>query len=182
MAQPFKRPLIPSAVQGNLTDQLSENAMKSHFAAPWSTKLKLLTAAFLLLCGAVYFYAGGISTAVVPALILACAVFAVRGYSIHDSKLLIHRLGWSKTFNLAELSSVEASPGVTMGSVRTWGIGGLFGYVGYFHNSTLGTYRAYATDRANAVVLDFEGQKVVVTPEGPAEFVEALRSRLDQYA
>ena len=43
-------------------------------------------------------------------------------------------------------------------------------------HSILGSYRAYATSRENTVVLDFDGKKVVVTPEMPTEFAEAVRS------
>jgi hypothetical protein len=107
-------------------------------------------------------------------------VFAVRGYSLLDGQLLIHRLGWATRFDLADLTSVEFSPGATIGSIRTMGIGGLFGFVGHFRNEILGSYRAYATDEENTVILDFSGEKIVVTPDSPVEFVAAVEAaRLD---
>lgn len=151
--------------------------MKKHFTAPWSTTVKLWTAAFLVLCGVIYFYADGFGALLIVAVVLLCLVFSVRGYSILDGRLLIHRLGWSKKFDLSELTSVEFNPDATLGSIRTWGIGGVFGNIGYFRNSILGTYRAYTTDSKNTVVLDFGGKRVVVTPGAPAEFAEAARSQ-----
>ena len=63
-----------------------------------------------------------------------------------------------------------------MGSLRTMGIGGLFGFVGYFHNEILGSYRAYATNELNTVVLVFDGETIVVTPDDPEAFVEAVKA------
>jgi hypothetical protein len=63
-----------------------------------------------------------------------------------------------------------------MGSVRPMGIGGLFGFVGYFHNQVLGTYKAYATHDLNTVAMVFGGEKIVVTPDDPQAFVEAVKA------
>ena len=148
--------------------------MREHFFAPWSTRLKLMTgglAAILIIAAAV---TAGPGSLVIVAILLVAAVFAIRGYSVMDGRLLIHRLGWSNKFDLAELVSAEVSPGATMGSLRTMGIGGLFGFVGHFHNEILGSYKAYATNEFNTVVLVFGDQTIVVTPDDPEEFVEAV--------
>jgi hypothetical protein len=112
-------------------------------------------------------------------IVLVAAAFAIRGYSVVEGKLLIHRLGWATKYDLARLSSVESSPGVTVGSMRTMGIGGLFGFVGHYHNAVLGSYKAYATNELNTVVLAFEGETIVVTPDDPAGFVEAVEAACD---
>jgi hypothetical protein len=39
----------------------------------------------------------------------------------------------------------------------------------------LGRYRAYATDASKSVVLKFGDKNIVVTPDDPKAFVEALR-------
>ena len=148
--------------------------MREHFFAPWSTKLKLMTgglAAILIVAAAV---TAGPGSLVILAILLVAAAFAIRGYSVMDGRLLIHRLGWSNKFDLSELVSAEVSPGATMGSLRTMGIGGLFGFVGHFHNEILGSYKAFATNELNTVVLVFGDQTIVVTPDDPEEFVEAV--------
>ncbi len=152
-------------------------SVQEHFRAPWSTRLKVITAAALLICGAVYFTADLLGSLLILALVILCLVFAVRGYSITDDKLLIHRLGWVKSFDLSDLSTVELSPGANIGSIRAWGIGGVFSFVGYFRNAVLGNYRAYVTDSKNAVVLVFNGSKIVVTPANPANFVTSVRAK-----
>ncbi len=150
--------------------------MKQHFFAPWSTKLKAMTIALLVVCLVAAYAAKGWGSLVILAIVLVAATFAIRGYSVIDGRLLIHRLGWSTKFDLSRLSSVEVSPGATMGSIRAMGIGGLFGFVGYFRNEILGTYKAYATNELNTVVLDFGGEKIVVTPDEPEEFLQAVEA------
>jgi hypothetical protein len=150
--------------------------MREHFRAPWGRKLQLTTAVFLVICLAVLFTVQNPGRYVVLGIVFVAALFAVRGYSVLDGKLLVHRLGWATKFDLSTLSSAEVSPGASMGSVRALGIGGLFGFVGRYRNEVLGLYRAYATNDLNTVVLDFGGEKVVVTPDDPEQFVEVVQA------
>ena len=150
--------------------------MREHFYAPWSTKLKLTTGAFAAILVVAAVVAGGWGSAVIVGILMVVAAFAVRGYSVMDGKLLIHHLGWANKFDLSKLSKAEVSPGVTMGSARTMGIGGLLGFVGYFRNEILGSYKAYATNEFNTVVLVFGNETIVVTPDDPEAFVEAVRA------
>jgi hypothetical protein len=150
--------------------------VNQHFFAPWSTRLKVMTVALVLICLVAAYTVKGWGSLVILAIVLIAATFAIRGYSVIDGRLLIHRLGWSTKFDLSRLTSVEVSPGATMGSIRTMGIGGLFGFVGHYRNEILGTYKAYATNEFNTVVLDFDGEKIVVTPDKPEEFAEAVEA------
>jgi len=150
--------------------------MREHFAAPWSTKLKATTALFVAVLLMAAYATKGWASLVVLAIFLVAAAFAIRGYSVRQGKLLIHRLGWATTYDLAALVSAEVSPGTTIGSLRAMGIGGLFGFVGHFHNAVLGSYKAYATNELNIVVLEFASEKIVVTPDDPHEFVDALQA------
>jgi hypothetical protein len=150
--------------------------MREHFRAPWSTKLKLTTGVFAAVLIAVAVMNPGWGSGLAVAILVVAAAFAIRGYSVMDGKLLIHRLGWATRFDLATLTRVEVNPGATMGSVRAMGIGGLFGFVGHFHNQVLGSYKAYATHDLNTVVMVFDGQTIVVTPDDPQAFVEAVKA------
>lgn len=150
--------------------------MREHFFAPWSTRLKLTTGVFaaVLLVAAVA--AAGWGSAVAAGILVVAGAFAIRGYSVMDGRLLIHRLGWSTKFDLTELTSAGVNPGATLGSLRTMGIGGLFGFVGRYYNEILGSYRAYATNEFNTVVLMFGDETIVVTPDDPQAFVAAVRA------
>lgn len=150
--------------------------MQKHFTASWSPKLKGTTAVFTLILLAVAVLVREWGALIAFAVFLISAAFAVRGYSLVDGQLLIHRLGWATKFDLSALSSAEVSPGATLGSIRTLGIGGLFGFVGHYRNQVLGSYKAYATNELNTVVLDFSGEVIVVTPDSPEEFVDAMKA------
>ena len=65
-------------------------------------------------------------------------------------------------------------------SVRTFGIGGLGGYIGRFRNERLGAYQAYVTNAANMVVLVFGNKAVVISPGRPADFLDDLAARAPQ--
>lgn len=154
--------------------------MRQHFKAPWGTKLWVMTAGVLAILVVALVTVKGWAALLLVAIVGLALALTVRGYSVLDGQLLIHRLGWATRFDLADLTSVEFSPGATIGSIRTMGIGGLFGFVGHFRNEILGSYRAYATDEENTVILDFSGEKIVVTPDSPVEFVAAVEAaRLD---
>jgi hypothetical protein len=150
--------------------------MRQHFRAPWSNKLKGLTVVFVAILAIAAYSAKGWASLVMLAILLVAAAFAIRGYSLSDDKLLILRMGWATQYDLVRLSKVEISPGATLGSVRTMGIGGLFGFVGHYHNAILGSYKAYATNDLNTVVLGFGDETIVVTPDDPAAFVAAVEA------
>ncbi|MCQ3829588.1 hypothetical protein HXX02_09015 [Microbulbifer elongatus] len=157
------------------------NVNRTFYRAPWSRQLQLIT----LLCSVILL---GISFALllhtpaeapaiyqlgiwIPLLTLVLsAAFAVRGYQLEDKHLYIVRLGWRSRLCLAQLQAVTVDSAAMDGSIRLFGNGGLFAYLGLFRNSKLGRYRAYATDTARSVVLHLPTRTVVVTPDNPSEF------------
>ncbi|MFC6632120.1 PH domain-containing protein [Microbulbifer taiwanensis] len=157
------------------------------FRAPWSHQLKWITAlSTLLLLGiplllmgkAPQAHSGFYSAAILlpPAILIVSALFAIRGYRIEGDNLLILRPGWKTRFALGELIEVKSDPEAMRGSIRLFGNGGLFGYIGLYRNSGLGRYRVFATDMSKAVVLRFPERTLVVTPDRPQQFVQALKN------
>jgi hypothetical protein len=63
------------------------------------------------------------------------------------------------------------------GSIRIFGNGGLFSFSGSFRNRKLGSYRAYVTDVKNAVVIKLPSGVLVVSPDSPDRFVDAVRGK-----
>ena len=146
----------------------------STFRAPWSTTVKLFTVAISAALLAVVAGTNAVVAAVVAAIVMTTALFAVRGYSVDEQHVTVHRLIGAKRFSLDAVRSAEHRPGITGGSWRLFGVGGLFGSVGVFHNKALGRYHAFTTDAARSVVLDLGDRTVVVTPDDPVRFVEAV--------
>ncbi|HEX3126953.1 MAG TPA: PH domain-containing protein [Thermoanaerobaculia bacterium] len=159
----------------------------SSFGAPWSTLLKIMTAfavAILAIVGFVFvtefprevaaeipFYFAMLA---VSGAFLGSAFFVVRGYELEPNVLLVRRLLWSTKIPLDNLTNAWADETAMKGSLRLFGNGGLFVFAGLFTNRKLGRYRAFATQPRNSVVLKFTNRTVVVTPDRPVEFLQAL--------
>ena len=158
------------------------------FGAPWSASLRwatLLGCAVLLgTAAAVWvapppgaFLAKGSASVLSLLLIGGTALFTIRGYRLEGRQLLVDRLLWSTRVPLDRLDATEIAPDAMRRSVRLFGNGGLFAFAGWFRNRRLGTYRAFATDPSHSVVLRFPNRRVVVTPDDPQRFAEALAVR-----
>jgi len=168
------------------TENLRASPVRTHFGAPWCRSVKAITFGVIglaaVLCGVQMVtrlpYLVSSLNILIFAVILQSLFLGVNGYSIKDGKLMIHRLGWATKFDLAKLSGFERNPRALMGSIRLFGNGGIFCYLGYFRNGLLGRYRAYVTDTAKCVVLEFGGNKIVISPDDPEVFVEALRETI----
>ena len=154
------------------------------FDAPWATFVKVVSVAataillFVALGVAPRFETGSwlwYVNSIVPALVVGGALlFMVRGYRLEPNRLLVERLFWSTTIELAGLETARHDPAAMKRSLRLFGNGGMFVIAGLFSNSRLGRYRAFATDPKKSVVLDFGNRKIVVTPGEPEELVRRL--------
>ncbi len=156
------------------------------FHAPWSRKLGYSTLLLILILfgastlGRMTIHDGDLFAAFmvtgVPLLLASgSSLFVIRGYIITEESLFVQRLFWNTQIDLSNLSSCEVNPTAMARSLRTFGNGGMFCISGYFHNSTLGNYRAFATDPKLSVVLRFSDKIIVVTPDNPQQFAAALR-------
>ena len=164
------------------------SAKDRRFRAPWSTSLRWVTllgcAVLLGTAVAVWvalppkdFVVRGTASVVSLLLIGGTALFTIRGYRLEGRQLLVDRLLWSTRISLDGLHAAEIAPDAMRRSIRLCGNGGLFAFAGWFRNRWLGTYRAFATDPARSVVLRFPNRRVVVTPDDPQRFAEALAVR-----
>jgi hypothetical protein len=153
------------------------------FSAPWSKQLTLMTIVCHVICigiAVIGMVSPGhpvtrLSMIVLPLLVLISgSLFMIRGYTLNNGRLIVHRLGWDSLVDLASLASVVHDPSAMSGSVRTAGNGGLFAFCGWFYNRKLGSYRAFGTDPHRAVVLRFANRVVVVTPDAPERLVDEI--------
>ena len=155
------------------------------YSAPWSPSLIAVSTLATLVCLglAVGLLAAGPGRSqwlgLLPLLILlACALFSIRGYSLTASTLRVHRPFWTTQVSLANLSSARFEPSAMRWSLRLWGNGGLFSITGFFFNRPLGRYRAWVTDPHRTVVLRFPTRTLLISPSEPEEFINHLRSLL----
>lgn len=155
--------------------------MRRQFRAPWDWLLIGITSGIIILFGVLNFVSPNLFVAMLLwGIVLGSSAFGVYGYSIQDGKLKILRLGWSKDIKLSEIKNAENKPNAMMGSLRRFGIGGLFGYIGYFSNSILGRYKAYATHTKRTVVIDVGKERIVISPDDPAALLDSLKEAQKQ--
>jgi len=104
--------------------------------------------------------------------------FSPKGYVMEEGELTILRPFKAKNYPLSDIQSVsEVEKKNLKGSIRTFGVGGLFGYFGLFRNNTYGNMVWYATRRDRFVVIErSNGKTIVITPDDPAAFVAAYQA------
>lgn len=105
-------------------------------------------------------------------------VFALRpiSYTLTPETLTIHRLFKDVAIDRANIAKTELlAKDQTSWSVRTFGVGGLFGYFGKFANSKLGSMTWYATRKDRMVlVLSTNNKKIIITPDDEQGFVASM--------
>jgi Bacterial PH domain len=97
-------------------------------------------------------------------------------YRITNDELVVYRLLRSVHIPLKNISrSEQIDRKLISWSLRTFGVGGLFGYYGRFRNQALGTMIWYATRKDNPVMIQTVGdEKIILTPDDPVQFLEAI--------
>ncbi|MGA2853961.1 MAG: PH domain-containing protein [Verrucomicrobiota bacterium] len=148
--------------------------------APWSPLLILMSIGLTILCGgmAFRFFVRGNSMEIMIgvgmlAITFGCALFTIRGYTITQNALLVHRLLWNTRLSLGGLKSAQFELGAMRWGIRC-GNGGFFSFTGLFYNRKLGFHRAFVTDHIRTVVLRYIHRTVVVSPADPEAFVRDL--------
>lgn len=108
-------------------------------------------------------------------LLIYFIAFAFRpiNYKVSADKLIVHRPFTDVKIDRNQIKSVELLNKEKTGwAIRTFGVGGLFGYYGKFANSKLGSMTWYATRRNKTVLVQtIDDKKIILTPDEPEKFV-----------
>jgi hypothetical protein len=104
---------------------------------------------------------------------LFCFLYRPIDYRITANKLIINRLIKKVILDKSEILNVVLLTNEDLKwTIRTYGVGGLFGYFGKFRNSKIGNMTWYATRRNNAILINLkDGQKIVITPDNPESLI-----------
>ncbi len=98
-------------------------------------------------------------------------------YKIKDRNVIVHRHLSDVIVLRSEIKNIQLIDNQKLkGSIRTFGVGGVFGYFGQFLNRDLGCMTWYATQRDhNAVLIELtNNKKIILTPDEPEQFVQQL--------
>jgi len=102
-------------------------------------------------------------------------------YSVDSDNLIIHRQAGKITIKKSQIQSAGIIEEGSMGFViRTFGVGGLFGYFGEFYSRPMGAMTWYVTRQDKFVLIITSLRKIVVSPDDSERFIDALTITLDQ--
>jgi hypothetical protein len=66
------------------------------------------------------------------------------------------------------------------GTIRTFGVGGLFGYFGNYHNAKIGSFTMYGSQRNYWVIIyTKQGDVIMLTPDDPIAFIDRVKMKMD---
>ena len=113
----------------------------------------------------IFFYSGLFLFLVV--IILICYYYAPQSYIVDSSDLFIVRYAGNVKIKLSDIAQVVLLPDNEVGGmVRTFGVGGLFGYYGKYYSFKMGSLTLYTTQRKNRIlIITRQGQKMLITPD-----------------
>ena len=94
-------------------------------------------------------------------------------YVITSGEIIVHRLFSDVKIERNNIRSVELLNKDQLGwTIRTFGVGGLFGYYGKFANSKIGSMTWYATRQDRTIIIrTVDDKKIILTPDDPEKFV-----------
>jgi hypothetical protein len=157
-------------------------AMK--YTASMDTPVVIITTCTTILFAAVIVVQYTVQETVMPSIIslllagIYLFIFLLKPvyYFVDSHQLVIHRLLNNVVIERSRISTVSLLDIKEIrGSVRTFGVGGLFGYFGRFYRYGIGSMTWYATRRNHLVlIVTHDGQKIIVTPDDTATFISEL--------
>jgi len=152
------------------------NVDRQEFSAPWGRLLKGMSGGVVVLFMGIAAFGNTDGMILsLPLFLILALPFMIRGYVVSEGMLVIRRLGWETKIPLDNLQSLDVIPHAMHGAIRLFGNGGLFSITGLYRSKALGNFRAFVTDLNHTVVLHFPGRTVVISPDDPTEFIDAVK-------
>jgi hypothetical protein len=103
-------------------------------------------------------------------------IFRPISYAVTEQEVIIHRPLKDVKINRKDIQSVEIlDENFAKNTLRTFGVGGLWGYFGKFAHSSMGSMDWYVTRRDRLVLLkNSENKKMVLSPDEVELFIKEL--------
>ena len=113
---------------------------------------------------------------ILSATMIICWLLAPRAYTLNKETLTIHRAAGNVVILTRSINGVRPlDTSMLAGTIRIFGVGGLFGYFGSFSIPAIGSTRFYASQNRNHVLIHTtDGKRLLITPDDLA-FLEELR-------
>ena len=99
-----------------------------------------------------------------------------KSYEINEKSLIIKRPFKDVIIDRSQIiSATPVESSALKWAIRTFGVGGLFGYFGKFWNKEFGDMTWYATQRSHTVlIITNNQQKIILTPNEEDVFIKEV--------
>lgn len=141
--------------------------MTSNYKASLDLPAKLITGLFHILC--LFFAFKGM---LLPALLLfltdvVCYLLHPTSYELNKDELIIKRPIKPVVIKRTDIEDIVFLTDEQLKwTIRSFGVGGLFGYFGYFYNRQLGSMLWYTSQRTNRILIRLKNEeKIVISPD-----------------
>lgn len=116
--------------------------------------------------------------ALLPLIYLVVFALSPKEYIINHEELVIKKVMGKTVIRRASIVGIEILQQKDVsGALRTFGVGGLFGYFGKFYKKQLGSMNWYATRLDTPVLITtIDNVKYLLSPDEPIRFSEALKT------
>ncbi|WP_353721144.1 PH domain-containing protein [Dyadobacter sp. 676] len=120
-----------------------------------------------------------ISTAILVAVYGFAYFYRPVAYTLTDHHLTIHRPIGDLTYTRGTFEDVRTIPREDLKfTIRTFGVGGFWGYFGQFYNAVYGKMIWYVTRRDHLVLIKIKGKRtVLISPDNIDAFMEGVGSK-----
>lgn len=110
----------------------------------------------------------------------AAYIYRPLSYTLIDNKLIVHRLISDVSYAVDTFEAVKVIPRENLKfTIRTFGVGGLWGYFGQFYNGAYGRMTWYITRRDQLVLIKTNQKKsILLSPDNIDSFMIALEGRM----
>ena len=158
------------------------------FTCPWSLGVTVITTIIIIILVASTYF---IWTDDFPAsmlwlkytliVVFIATIIGGLGYmpirlTIENDKITLHRLFGTIHIPIKDIIEIKAiTSSETAFSIRIFGSGGLFGYLGKFKNKKLGYYTMYATDINELILIRTDRKTYVFSCKDRNKFIESVK-------
>jgi hypothetical protein len=101
------------------------------------------------------------------ATIVGSYLFSIKSYTVTRNEFIVHRPIKDRVIKISdiiEIRTVDSSE--FSGTIRTFGVSGLFGYYGKYYNSKIGNMTWYVTHKENKILIRTQqGDKIIISPD-----------------
>ena len=155
------------------------------YKASYDNTVKFVTISFTALLTFLVFFElttlSNIESIFVPVLILCVLLsvlvvsflISVSSYTIETDNITINKRIGNIVINKSDIQSIKLlSKDDLKWTIRTFGVGGLFGYYGKFSNRKIGSMTWYVTHRNKTILITTTaGKKILISPDEPETFI-----------